>query len=405
VKILLSAFACEPFQGSEPEIGWGWALRLAELGHRVSVLTQRRSRAAIERALAALPVDAAKPRFIYFDVPRMLRWETRGPLHVHYWLWQYGAARFARHLNVRERFDCVHHVTFGGLRAPSLMGRLGIPFIFGPVSGGETAPWRLRYGYTLLGFVLEALRDLANVGVRFLPAFAKPFAGATKVYVTSDETVRLVPRRHRQKVAIELAIARNPAFAPTTPARPANSGDRPLRVLYAGRFCDFKGMHLGLPAFARLLEIRPQARLTMVGDGPTRSHWQRLAQRLRISARITWVPWHPHEDMAKIYNEHDVMLFPSLRDSGGFVVLEAMDCGLPVVCLRLGGPGITVNDSCGRAIDVADKRRADVVNALADALAEVAEPNVNRLLSRGATLRCREFSWEKKIQRIYGIAS
>jgi hypothetical protein len=73
--------------------------------------------------------------------------------------------------------------------------------------------------------------------------------------------------------------------------------------------------------------------------------------------------------------------------------------------LRLGGLGGVVDDSRDRATEIAGKRRVDVVNALGDALAGVGDPHLNSLLSHGANLRCHEFSWQKKVQRIFGFAS
>jgi hypothetical protein len=176
VKILLSAFACEPNHGSEPGVGWDWAVFLAQAGHHVVVLTRSQSRLAIEKEMQR----AAVPRlhFQYFDVPQSLRWQKRGPLHLHYILWQWLAARFARKLHQLEQFDCVHHVTLAGLRAPSFMGDLGIPFIFGPVGGGERAPWRLRHGYSPAGLISDAVRDFANLMVPFTPFMSETFAKA-----------------------------------------------------------------------------------------------------------------------------------------------------------------------------------------------------------------------------------
>src|SRR3546814_13312282 len=78
-------------------------------------------------------------------------------------LWQWLAVGVARDLHRRERFDCVHHVTYAGLRIPSFMGRLGVRFVFGPVGGGESAPWRLRWGYSLGGLLSS---DERRVGKR-----------------------------------------------------------------------------------------------------------------------------------------------------------------------------------------------------------------------------------------------
>jgi glycosyltransferase involved in cell wall biosynthesis len=403
LKVLLSAFACEPNSGSENAVGWNWALRLAEAGHDVTVLTRASSRKAVARELAQLPTKA-RLRFVYHDVPAMLRSENRGALHLHHLLWQWTAAHFAGRLHETEKFERVHHVTYAGLRAPSFMGRLGIPFVFGPVGGGERAPWRLRFGYGLRGLLIDYIRDIANFAVRLEPFIGLTFSQAEKVYVTSGETLRLVPRCYRDKTEIELAIGSDErATAPPRSDRPAPDGA--FRVLYVGRFIYLKGMHLGLHAFARLLAMHPNARLMMVGDGPEKRTWQRLADRLGISANVDWLPWQRHEDTGAIYGRHDVLLFPSLHDPGGMVVLEAMSEGLPVVCLRLGGPGIMVTGSCGRAIDATGKKPAEIIRDLGDALIELADVTTRVPLACAARQRSRDFSWQKKVMRIYGEAS
>jgi glycosyltransferase involved in cell wall biosynthesis len=405
LKILLSAFACEPNVGSELAVGWNWALSLARAGHRVVVLTRARSRPAIERAMADGLSDLPL-RFEYFDLPEAMRWEVRGPLHLHTALWQWRALGFARRLHDRERFDCVHHVTFAGLRVPSFMGKLGIPFIFGPVGGGERAPWSLRRGYSLGGLIYDAARDAANSLIQFTPFMIGTFESAERIYVTSRETLHLMPRRFRAKVRIELAIGAEQAPAELRPSTP--SGGRrggAFRVLYAGRFVDYKGMHLGLPAFARLLRAEPHARLTMVGEGGAKRRWEKLAEGLGIAANIDWLPWQNREAMAALYAEHDVLLFPAMHDSGGMVVLEAMDCGVPVVCLKLGGPATLVDESCGHAVDPTGKDAAQVIRELGDALVGHARERSRPVFAEAARRRCLEFSWPQKVARIYGPVS
>jgi len=406
LKILLSAFACEPNRGSEMGVGWNWALSLADAGHQVVVLTPSESRPAIERVTKA-GLLGSRLRFEYVDVPKPLRWRARGPLHLHVALWQWLAAGFAKKLHQRERFDCVHHVTYAGLRAPSFMGKLGIPFILGPVGGGERAPWRLRRGYSLHGLIYDAARDAANLLIQFTPFMVDTFASAERIYVTSRETLRLMPRRFRNKVQIELAIGAEEESAPLIgrilpPRRPQ---DRCFRVVYAGRFIDCKGMHLGLPAFARLVDADPDARLTMVGAGPEERRWRKLAEDLGIAANVEWLPWQDREAMASLYSDHDVLLFPAMHDSGGMVILEAMNHGLPVVCLKLGGPATLVNETCGYAVDPAGKDVGQVVQEMGDALTGLAQDTTRRPLAQAARLRCRDFSWREKVIRIYGLAS
>ena len=224
-RILLSAYACEPDKGSEPAVGWGWATALPRLGHDVTVLTRTNNRAAVEHALAILP-DATRPRFAYYDLPPWLAWWKRGSrgVHLYYLLWQWGAYRLARRLHRERRFDLVHHVTFVSVHQPSFMGRLGIPFWFGPVSGGDRIPRSLRASFPVAARLRESLRDLANVSMPLDPLMRATFRAASRILVTSEATRALFPARDRPRAEVTLAIA-----LPLPP--PARGGGDPSRAV------------------------------------------------------------------------------------------------------------------------------------------------------------------------------
>ena len=98
--------------------------------------------------------------------------------------------------------------------------------------------------------------------------------------------------------------------------------------------------------------------------------------------------------MPDVYRAHDLLLFPSLHDSGGHVVLEALAHGLPVVCFDLGGPGSIVDESCGRVVTTGGRSRAEVLRRLTDALEELADaPQLRRRLSEGARSRVCRYDW------------
>src|SRR3546814_3154891 len=103
--------------------------------------------------------------------------------------------------------------------------------------------------------------------------------------------------------------------------------------------------------------------------------------------------------MAVLYENHDVLLFAAMHDTGGMVALEAMHHGLPVVCLKIGGPATMVNGSCGHAVDPAGKTAAQVVAEMGDALIRLAGEPERVPLAEGARLRCRDFSWQEKVIR------
>ncbi len=411
MRILLSAYACEPGKGSEPSVGWHWATVLARQGHEVHVITRANNAEAIEAEYAR---DAALPpvHFHYYDLPAALRrWKRGGRgIRTYYVLWQVGILSLARRLHDRHRFDLVHHITFGVFRQPSFLGLLEAPFVFGPVGGGETAPRALRKGYPFRGWVLDAIRDGLNRVSLLDPVLRYAYRKADLIFAKTHQTKAALPRSVRHKTHQHLEIGID--VADEKPARRPRHGASALRVLYVGRFLYWKGMHLGLQAFARLREHHPTATLTMIGKGPDESHWRALAHRLGLDDAIEWIGWVDHRSLHGLYRAHDVFLFPSLHDSSGNVVLEAFANGLPVVCLDLGGPAALVDATCGCKIAVAGKTEAQVVSDLADALGRLCDKAVRQSLSDGAWAKAQISGWDHVVRSLYetveailGIAS
>lgn len=406
MRLLLSAYACEPGRGSEPAVGWNWALALAARGHEVWVLTRENNRGPIEEAMAEHP-HATRLHFVYHDLsPSVRRWKRGGRgVHLYYLLWQWTAARRARELHRIVGFDKVHHVTFVSLRIPSFMGGLGIPFTYGPVAGGEVGPWNLWRRLPLGEALSEGLRALANAWLRFDPLAKLPLRRAEKIWVTSAQTLAIVPAALRTKAAVTLAIALSQQELDAAAQRPRPPKSTPgLRCLYVGRFIGWKGMHLGLQAFARLRQIDPDATLTLVGAGPSEAAWRSQAHGLGVADALRWLAWLPRGEVVQQYLQSDVLLFPSLHDSGGMVVLEAMCHGTVPVCLALGGPGVIVTAGCGFPVDTMGCSEEQVVVALTQALAALTESVARQRISSAARDRARFFTYDRLVERVYGTA-
>lgn len=407
MKVLLSAYVCEPGKGSEPGVGWAWAVEVASLGHEVWVLTRVESKSSVQAELAQNP-SLPPLHFIYYDLPLWMTRIIKGrrSYMIYYRLWQYGAYRFAKRLHAMQRFDLVHHITVGAVRRPSFMGGLGIPFLIGPLGGGERAPFRLRQGYGPRGWIVDLLRDGSNLLIRLDPTMRLTFQQAATIYVRTPRSLRVLPKRFRPKARVELGMGATVSSSPRSGVS-AISHPQEFRILFIGRFVHWKGIHLALRAFARLRETISDAQFTIVGRGPELRRLERLADRLGISSAVSWITaWISEERLREIYREHNVMLFPSLHESGGSVVLEAMAHGLPVVCLDLGGPGQLVNNSCGRVVATGRRSVDEVVKALSEAVAEIAEnPPLHTRLAEGAVARAVDFEWSRVIRRVYPPAA
>jgi len=404
LRILLSAYACEPDRGSEPGIGWQWATRLARCGHEVTVITRANNAAAIRAAMAERPIPTL--HFEYFDLPRWLSFWKRGGrgVQLYYFLWQLTTFPLASALHRRRCFDIVHHLTFGVFRHPSCLAFLDAPFVFGPVGGGEFTPRSLRRGLPLLARLRESLRDLANAYAKVDPLLRSVLKRATRILCKTEETLDCVPRSCRDQCEVFLEIGTEQAASQShfdkatfVASKDAAHG---LRVLYVGRLIYLKGLHLALPAFARLLQRYPGSRFTIVGSGPEEATLRRLSERLGIAHAIDWVAWLPRAAALEMYPRHDVFLFASLHDSSGNAVLEAMTAGLPVVCLKRGGPAVIVDAFSGIGVDADEP--APAIQQLGDALQLLAANPAHRAqLARGAHARANNyFSWRNQIERM-----
>lgn len=404
IKILMSAYACEPDKGSEPGVGWRWAVETAALNHEVWVITRSNNKAAITYGLS----KHGKPQnlhVVYYDLPAWASWWKSGRrgVHLYYLLWQIGAYRYARRIHATHQFDAVHHITFGVTRQPSFMGGLGIPFIVGPLGGGERAPLRLRKYFRISGKLKDTLRDLANMVARYDPWVRLMYRQAAHIFLKTPESLNWLPEKYQHKASCMLEIGVDPRPVNLQEKAVLTSRQKSLHVLYVGRFIYWKGMDLGLRAIAKMRANGIPVRITMIGQGPEQHDWQQLISQLKMGDAITWVPWMKQQDLLTAYQTFDVLLFPSLHDSSGNVVLEAMAGGLPVVCLDLGGPAQIVNASCGHVVPVMGLSADQVIDGIAAALTAVSQhPQTVAELRSGALARAHEFSWQRVVGEIWG---
>lgn len=400
--ILLSAFACDPQFGSDEEVGWQWALQLSNRGLDITVITRLSHQHAIESHVAKTG-QCISIKFVYVDCNRLhsiLKFFNRRN-HIYYYIWQWLAYRVALGLHAKQAFDLIHHVTWVSFRQPSFMGLVGVPMFFGPVAGGDEIPKGYTKSFSPNQRLIELLREVANSLVYFDPLMRMTYRYATKVFFTSEGHFRRVPSFVREKSQIELAIGCD-AQVVNVQHITEQSKRQGNRLLFVGRCIGLKGMDLGLQIFAKVHRARPDVTLTIVGDGVDRKRWMKAADQLGISKAVDWRGWITKDEVLKLYSEFDVLFNPSLRDSGGFVVLEALQSGLPVVCFHLGGPGVVVDDSCGAAIEASSDIEETIERYANAVLATLVRVQEQPDIYLACQARVNKFTWDALIHRIYG---
>lgn len=390
--VLVSAYAVNPYHGSENGMGWNFINQIARF-NKVIAITRENTKPHIECYMKAHPSPAySNIRFVYFDLPyRMRFWKkgSRGAL-LYYYLWQFFMPRFIR--NQKLQFDIVHNLNFHNDWTPSRLWLLRKPFVWGPIGHHPRIPKNyIIHVYGIRNYILEYLKWLTkkffwNVDpllkqtVHHADAVLAMNTSVAKVLPLHNKNVFMMPSVSSEKVAV-LDKERKEKFT----------------VLSAGRFVPLKGFDLTVKSFARFYSGLPssekeKSKLILVGDGPYKDYLQKLVVDLGIWQCVEFIEWLNREELKNIYAESSVFLFPS-HEGAGMVVAEALSHGLPVVCFNNCGPGEFADESCG--IRIPYSRYNDSITDFANALHTLkTNSDLYDNLSQGALDKFNsEFDW------------
>ncbi len=357
MNVLLSAYACMPESGSEPSYGWNWAMHLAERGINVTVLTRGEGRERIE----VYNPDHLNPNitFKYVTVPTTIFKPGTG---MHYALWQWLAVRVAKTLHRQRRFDVVHHVTYTSIHVPTQLWRLGVPTVFGPVGGGQTAPPSML-SYFGSSRRSEVRRTLLTKALRYSPFHRRWLGKMSTIYAANSDTLALVRAMTRSDVSLEFDVGVPKEYLASEP-RVFATESSPVRLLWVATMLPRKALPLALDALAK---VRHAATLTIVGNGLAEDQVQHMIAERGLTGRVHWSGRRlTLAEVRTAYLGHDALLFTSVRETCGVQLLEAMALGLPVITLDLHGARDMVPASAGIKVPVSTPD--EVVCSLASAV-------------------------------------
>lgn len=403
MKVLLSVYACEPGSGSEPGVGWNCLKQMAQC-HEVWAITLASNRASIDRAHSEDRMPASV-HWVYFDLPGGLFCRGQGGRwwHLHYYLWQIGAYLVARRLHRAIQFDLVHHVTFVNYWMPSLLPLLPVPFVWGPVGGGESTPPPFYKTFSYRARLYEHLRNIVRRMSHWDPFVRLTAKRAQLALATTPDTAQRMRDLGSRCVEILSESALSSEEISRLALLPARQGG-PFRLISIGNLLHLKGFHLALMAFREVSLEYPESEYWLVGDGPERGNLEALAVRLGVGDRSHFWGRLPRQETLKKLSDCDVLVHPTLHDSGGWVCLEAMAAGRPVVCLDLGGPALQVTPETGVRVPAIAPEQA--VRDMAETIKQLAaDPEGRRQMGVAGQARiAKEFSWQargKVLQTLY----
>lgn len=395
MKILLLAYACEPNRGSEPGIGWKWAVNLASnKENEIHVLTRSNNKPLIEEYWKGnCPSNL---HFHYYDLPSLLIWAKHHgfPVNLYYALWLRGCSSFAEKLNACYHFDVAHHITFGVYRDACYLYRLNVPYVLGPLGGGEATPKKLLSLYSGKEKLKEYLRSFANTLAWLNPWLHKSFNNASLILTKTQDT-KDVLNKWADKTYVNLEIGINEI------AEAVNENVDDV-FLFVGRFTYWKGVKLALLAFRKYAKQHPSAQILFIGKGEMERDILSFAESNALKDNIKIIPWIQQDELKRYYASAKAMLFPSLHDSSGNVVLESLSFGLPVVCLDCGGPASILGDTLKGLIVSTDNADVNmVVEGLYKVMERLSVPDFRKRIGQACIVRASEMLWTDKVSKTY----
>lgn len=405
-SILLVAYQCGPEMGSVSQIGWEWYSRLSS-EYAVTLVTHIRNKPALEKASAPL----ADSEIIFIDTEwfagplyRFAKWLFPRSEHsvflvssLDYFVFDLVAFfKLRRMKNTGRRWSLLHRVTPVTLSAPTWLVRLGMPTVIGPLNSGLKNPQGFDAILRQESTWLNQSREIGNLFDGLLGSTRL----ASRLLVASRATLEGIASHYRGRcqMMIENGVELTRFVANPWPTAP--DCEHPLDILFVGRLIPFKGLDMLLQAVAKLNAKGLPARLKVVGDGPMAASWRTLADELGLHDHVSFTGNLPLNQVAQHMRDCHVFCLPSIRESGGAVLLEAMACARPVIALDFGGPGEIVDSEVGSLLAL--RSPDQVVDDLVQKLTTVfTQPELWR--HRGEAGRQRvasEYSWPAKISAV-----
>ncbi len=370
----------------------------------VTVVTRANSRARIESWMSAHPGEMLA-NFHYLEgaaLALLMKKRIPGGLYFYYFLWQWKLRSLLKQMLLENRYDLIHHVTFASFRMP--VGAKGVPVVWGPVGGAERAsPALLRGHGSRMGRFRERFRNLTTILAGRIIRLWAPVNRSEGIALASTPATYALLKRNSIPCQMMPTIGYDsPVNEQRNVAITAAPQDSPLRLLYVGRLHLLKGQHLLLLAISRLGD--PSVRLTIVGDGAERKRLEDLVQALDLRDCVSFRGHVARSNLDEVYAEHDVIVAPSLYESGGLSILEGFAHGLPAIVLDCGGPALTVAEGCGIKVP-ADLSQDLTVTRLTEAI-EVYLQDRELIRRHGANARKRlveEYGWASKRKQMLKV--
>lgn len=430
MNILYIAYSCNPFAGSEDKIGWCVPYESSKT-NKVYVITKEEQREPVEKYLQSHPLENIK--FYYVDIPNSYKKIFKGFMYSgRLNVWNKRVLPLAKKNCADQKIDVIHQITPIEFRAIGDYGKIeNIKFVCGPLGGGESLPNGLK-DYAKGHEIIEVVRSGINRWYRFKLRITGKLNRCDYIMFANKETQKFLVGGRELNCPYELVFDNglrpdelvnwtekekrmknyNVSDEPVTKVAvdiddiKDTSREKSLNkecvFLIAGRMIYRKGLDFLFDALMRIpQETRYQVRV--VGDGPELEHLRkRCKDDLNLSEHVHCMGSIPYMEMEKEYACADVFIMPSIRETTGTVLLEAMSKGIPVITINKFGGATLFDENTGWLYEGNSKE--EYIENLKKAILEcIANPGEVIRRGKNARKKAEKYTWQEKNEKYQAI--
>ncbi len=399
-KVLISCYACSPYRGSEPGVGWNFVKGISQYFEVHVIVEKEKWEHDIKDYINKNPALFNDMHFYFLQKKRNRKLRKIWP-PSYYWFyreWQKNAFELGKKLHFEHKFDLIHQLNMVGYREPGYMWKLDAPFVWGPIGGLEITPWNFLNSIGFKGMIHFIGRNAINfIQKKYLK---RPQKAAKK---TNSYLISATPENQQEILrlwGVESEVITEVGTNQLQGKVIKRNLKEPLIIVWNGIHEPRKNLGLLLKALAKSEAINFE--LHILGKGSETNKWKRKAEKLGLKEKCIWYGWLPLHEVHYVYKKGHVFCITSVHDLTSTVLMEALSFGLPVISLDHCGFSYVVDDSCGIKIPVIRPKQA--IKDFEITLNKLFNDELLRQrLSEGSIQRAKIFSWQEKIDKLMVI--
>lgn len=399
MNILISAYSINPYNGSEDGIGWNWVMQHEKNykdGDRIILITKKFNEEDTRKGFEEFSINNIE--LVIVDVPNYLNWFREKYSifhHMYYILWQHWAYKYVKNSGIK--FDIIHHVTMNDYRITGELYKIkDAKKIWGPVGGAQVTPKALKIYEK--NRIYASFREFINKTRTIDPFYRRKVKLFDLIYCINSETQEQISKIIGKKCPHLPEMALKDKFRNLEITK--KNSDK-VKILFVGRLIEKKGVLLLIDVIKKIPND-VDYELNIYGEGPLEERLNQLINKYNLSQKVFLKGSLSYNEISLAYQDADIFIMPSLRETSGNVLIEAMAHSLPIISFNSSYCKILNDIHCGIFINT-NQDLEDIKDEMANKIKLLINDSNKRLELgiNGYKYVNKNLTWDYKYRKIY----